>query len=617
MIPAFRHVLTLMRVDSRLVARYVATALGRSAAGLATILLIREFLAGILGSTAVPGWAAALGPDRALWVLAGAVWITFAIAILLSLSNQVIQQRMVKALELGMMERLLRHMLRLSVPFFERQSHGDILQAVRQDVSELRTVVFALARVGLDGITAGGLFLAAWWLSPRLTLWALIVMPIAVLPLVVLARRVLMRSRRIRRTGYVLYDAVLQLLRGIRLIKVFQAEETETTTTLAKSRSYFDELIKMVRLQALATGLLELLASTGVVLVIIIGGFDVLAGRLDWPTLLAFVLAVRALHGPLNGLNQSVVSLATHGASAERVSQLLRTAPDLREDPDPLPLPTPAETLAVEDVGFRYQPNADPVLRQVSFTLAAGEVLGIAGPSGAGKSTLLGVLARFFDPTEGRVTLDQMDIRRFRLPDYYGRIALVTQEPFLFATSIRENIRLGRPSAGDQDVEEAARAVGVHEEILATPKGYDTVVGLGGTALSGGQAQRVTIARALLKNPALLLLDEPTSNLDSVAELKVQEALERLMAGRTTVIVAHRLSTLRQADRILVLERGRMAGIGTHQELVQTCAVYHRMWELQQMEGPTPVARSPMPRLPWPVPGDDDPAMLPPGSGTP
>ena len=587
MIAAFRHVLTLMRVDRRLVARFVATALGRSLLSLATILLVREFLAGVLAQRGLPAWAVRLGgPDMALWTIAGLLWIAFLGGSALALDNQVTQQRMVKALELGMMERLLRHLLGLSVAFFERQSHGDILQAVRQDVSELRIAVFALARAALDGVTAAGLFVAAWWLSPRLTWWALIVLPVAVVPLVYLARRALARSREIRRTGYVLFDAILQLLRGIRLIKVFRAEATETRTTLEKSRRYFDELIAMVRVQAFANGVLESLASTGIVLVIVIGGFDVLAGRLDWPTLMAFVLAVRALHGPLNGLSQSIVALATHGASAERVSRLLTTASDVPEVRDPIPLTGAPALLAVEQVSFRYHADADPVLRDVTLTLAAGETLGIAGPSGAGKSTLLGLIARFFDPSAGSIRLDGVDLRRHSLSDLYGQLAIVTQEPFLFATTIRENIRCSRPEATDQEVEDAARAVGIDPEIRATAQGYETMVGLGGTAVSGGQAQRVNIARALLKNPSILLLDEATSNLDSLSELKVQEALERLIEGRTTLVVAHRLSTLRRADRILVLDRGAAVGLGPHLELLESCPIYRRMWELQQLEGP-------------------------------
>ncbi|MFN2316245.1 MAG: ABC transporter ATP-binding protein [Gemmatimonadales bacterium] len=584
---AYRYVLTLFRLDRGLLFRFAFTSLGQSATSLAVILLLRDFLSGILtGGMETPAWATVLGPERGLWVMAGLLWLTFLSGTLLSLDNQVTQQRMVKALEMGLIERMVRHLLGMSVAYFERQSHGDILQAVRSDVAELRSVIFGLAKLVLDGVTAGGLLLAAYLLSPRLTFWALIAMPLAVVPVVVMARRVLAQARTIRKTGYVLVDAVLQLLHGIRLIKVFRAEETELSTTLEKSLQYFDERIAMVRTKALGNAILDMIARTGIVVVVVLGGFDVMAGRLDWPTLLAFVFAARALHGPLNSLSQSVVMLATHGASAERVADFLQHAPDVPDPAEPVPIATAPQVITAERLDFGY-PGADRlVLEDISFTMRAGETLGIVGPSGAGKSTLLGLVARFFDPIVGSIALDGVDLRRVRLADLYDRIAIVTQTPFLFATTIRENIRCGRPSASDAEVEAAARVVGLHEEILQAAQGYDTPVGLGGTPLSGGQAQRVNVARALLKNPAILLLDEATSSLDSVAELKVQEALERLMVGRTTLVIAHRLSTLRHADRILVLEAGRVVGLGPHLDLLETCPVYRRMWELQLLEPP-------------------------------
>lgn len=584
---AYRYVLTLFRLDRGLVLRFAVTSLGHSATSLAVILLLRDLLAGIVaGGLATPTWATLLGPERGLWVVAAMLWFTFLAGTLLSLDNQVTQQRMVKALEMGLIERLLRHLLGMSVSYFERQSHGDILQAVRADVTELRTVIFGLAKLVLDGVTAMGLLAAAYWLSPRLTFWALVVMPLSVIPVVVAARRVLAHARTIRKTGYVLVDAILELLHGIRLIKVFQAEGAELSATLDKSRQYFDERIIMVRTKAFGNAILQMITRTGIVIVVVLGGLDVMAGRLDWPTLLAFLFAARALHGPLNSLSQSVIMLATHGASAERVADFLQHSSDVTDPPDPVILPAAPRVIEVDRVNFGYQGAGRLVLTDVSFTLPAGGTLGIVGPSGAGKSTLLGLVARFFDPVDGCVTMDGVDLRRVSLSALYDRIAIVTQAPFLFAATIRENIRCGRPGASDQEVEDAARIVGVHEEILQTTQGYDTLVGLGGTALSGGQAQRVNVARALLKNPAILLLDEATSSLDSVAEVKVQAALERLMDGRTTLVVAHRLSTLRHVDRILVLEAGRVAGLGTHQELLESCPLYRRMWELQLLDPP-------------------------------
>ncbi|MGH2952381.1 MAG: ABC transporter ATP-binding protein, partial [Solirubrobacterales bacterium] len=210
----------------------------------------------------------------------------------------------------------------------------------------------------------------------------------------------------------------------------------------------------------------------------------------------------------------------------------------------------------------------------------------IVGPSGSGKTTLLNLIVRFYDATAGRILFDGMDLRHYRLADVYAKVAIVTQTPFLFATTVRDNIRIGRPEAPESEIEAAARAADVHGELLALPEGYDTVIGAGGRELSGGQAQRICVARAILKNAPLLLLDEATSSLDSLAETRVQRAIDRLMAGRTTFIVAHRLSTLRNADRILVLDRGRCVGLGGHDQLLRDCSLYRSLWDMQLMADP-------------------------------
>ncbi len=593
LIPGLRHVLTLVAVRRSLVIRFVATSLGRSALSMATVLLIKEFLGGVLGGQS--GLAAqvrmALGADAALYAVAGALFFAYVGSSILAYDNQVTQQHMVKTLELGMMDRLLHHLLSLSAAFFDRQSHGDIMQAVQHDVAALRTLVFALAQATLDGLTAVGLFAAAFWLSPRLTLWSLVVMPLVAVPVVLLAQRSFRNSRRIRRTGYVFFDAILQLLRGVRIIKVFGGERREARAALDKAGQYFDELITMVRVKASAQVLIESIASFGMVLAIVLGGFDVMAGRMDWPSLLAFMLAMRAMQGPINNVNQALVSLGTHGASVERVSDLLRTATTTPEDPAPEPVPAPLRDIEFREVSFGYGGN--PVLSKISFRAEAGETIGIAGPSGTGKSTLLNLVARFYDPTGGAVLMNGQDIRTMRLAELHESIAVVLQEPFLFSTTIRENIRVGKSTATDADVEAAAQAASVHAEILGLKDGYNTVVGLGGVGVSGGQAQRINIARALLKNPPILLLDEATSALDSVAELAVQSALDRLMADRTTFVVAHRLSTLRGASRILVLTPDGVAGFAPHRALIRDCPEYRRMWELQQMgedDEPDPIA---------------------------
>jgi ATP-binding cassette subfamily B protein len=266
------------------------------------------------------------------------------------------------------------------------------------------------------------------------------------------------------------------------------------------------------------------------------------------------------------------------------IDALLAERPEVQDAPDAAGITDVPRRLSVESAGFGI--DGVTVLEAVSFDVRAGETLGIAGPSGAGKTTLLNLVARFYDPTSGAVTLDGRDLRTLRLKDVYRQIAIVAQDPFLFASSIRDNIRCGRSDATDAEVEQAARAAEIHDDVVAMPDGYDTMVGHGGRALSRGESQRVNIARAVLKNAPILLLDEATSSLDSFSEAKVQRAIDRLAAGRLTIAVAHRLSTLRAATRILVLDDGRVAGLGSHAELLASCAVYRRLWEAQTA-GPT------------------------------
>jgi subfamily B ATP-binding cassette protein MsbA len=447
----------------------------------------------------------------------------------------------------------------------------------------LRALVFSVAGVILEAATALGLLVAAIWISPKLTFWSLIALPLAAMPVLIAARRAASRSTEIRRTGYVLFDALLEMLRGIRVVKVYRGDEAIIGSTMTKSRLYFEELIEMVRIRSFAQVLLETVAGLGLVIVVVVGGLDVMNGRLSWPSLLAFLLATRAMYGPINNLNNGLIGLGELHASTDRIAGLMVTEPEVPESNTAEPLLGDPARITLDGVGFAYDERV--VLRDVSFSVRAGETIGIVGPSGAGKSTLLNLVARFYDPTAGTVRFDERDLRTLRLDDVYDRIGIVTQEPFLFAASVRENIRCARPSASDAEVENAARSAGVHDEVLALANGYDTVVGSGGVGVSGGQAQRINIARALLKNPPLLLLDEATASLDSMSELVVQEALDRLMAGRTTFVVAHRLSTLRGADRILVLDDGALVGVGSHSEVLATCAVYREMWDLQRMDG--------------------------------
>jgi len=567
----------LLRPHPGLVARFTIGSLGRAAMTAASILLIREFLAGVLGHGRAFGFSVSAE---------SALWITVALLLLVSLSaaafnydSQVTQQKIVKAIELGTMERLIRHLLVLSVGFLDRKTHGDLIQTIRQDVTQMRMVVLSTARIVLEVFQTAALVAAAVTFGVTLSLWAFILVPVAALPIYILARRTLARSFGVRKKGVALFDGLLQLLHGIRVIKIYQGESAEGERTVERARIYLDELIEMERVQAFARIVLESLAVLNVVVVIIVGGLRVMSGRLGWPELMAFLLAMRAAQGPLNNLNTAYMDVQQYSASVFHIEQLLQEKPEIQDRRDARSLVGLPRSITADRVEFTF--NQKAVFKNVSFTVRSGETLGIVGPSGVGKTTLLSLVARLYDPTHGRVMLDGEDLRDLRLEEIYANMAIVTQDPFLFSTSIRENILCGRPDATQEEVETAARAAEIHNEIMAMPDGYETVVGQGSRALSRGEAQRINVARAILKNAPILLLDEATSSLDSYSEARVQRAVDRLAEGRLAISVAHRLSTLRNATRILVLEQGAAVGLGTHKELLASCPTYTRLWEAQ------------------------------------
>jgi subfamily B ATP-binding cassette protein MsbA len=571
----------LLRRQPGLLARFAAASLGRAALSAASILLIREFLAGVLGAESSFGSALATryGVQLSLWSLVAMLLFALFGSAFLAYSARVNEQRIVTVVELGTMDRLIRHILSLSVGFFDRRTHGDLVQTVRQDVTQVRMVFVSAANMILEILQTIGLMAAAISLSPSLAFWAFLLVPVMVLPIAVIARKTLARSYGVRRKSIAIFDLLLQLLHGIRIIKVYEAEGAETERTIERARRYFDELVEMERVRALARVALESLAGLGMVAVIIAGGFEVMAGTIGWPELLAFLMASRAVQGPLNNISAAYMEIQRQGASLANIDGLLNERPEVRDLPEARPLRAAPSVISARNLGFAFA--GSPVLQGINFDVRAGETLGIVGPSGSGKTTLLNLLARFYDPTSGAVLFDGEDLRTFRLTDLHDKVAIVTQDPFLFTTSIADNIRRGKPTATDEEVERAARAAEIHDDIVSMPEGYATLVGHGGRTLSRGEAQRLNIARAILKNAPILLLDEATSSLDSYAEVRVQRALDRLVEGRLAISVAHRLSTLRNASRILVIENGVPVGLGTHSELLDRSPTYRRLWEAQ------------------------------------
>jgi subfamily B ATP-binding cassette protein MsbA len=382
-----------------------------------------------------------------------------------------------------------------------------------------------------------------------------------------------------------LNSRLIETLQGIRIIKAFTAETREAGRFAVINQEYYKANIRTVKRREVLAGIIELMGMVGGLLVLEVGGSAVLHGQLSPGTVIFFLAALLSLYEPIKKLSRlhSVNQQAV--VAARRLVEILETQPSVQELPNAPDAPSFSRTIEYRQVGFRYEKSdlsqERQVLRGIQLTVQAGEMVAIIGSSGAGKTTLVNLLLRFYDPTEGQILLDGRDTKTVSLHSLRRQIGLVTQDPFLFHDSIRANIAFGKPDASLDEIVAAAKAANADDFIRTLPNGYDTAVGDLGSKLSGGERQRIAIARALLKNPPILILDEATSQLDSESERLVQQALERLLKGRTALVIAHRFSTIRSASRILVLERGTIADSGTHDQLIHRSALYKKLYELQ------------------------------------
>lgn len=543
---------------------FIFASISESLAAAGTLWVLKHFLDLISSQKG--------GSSAGLPLAAGlifAAWMTRAIS---SGLVKISEGCLLKNVSVSTTMELATHLLRQSVAFFDGTSRGDLIQTVRGDVVTMYQSVNCLCMAASSLATFLALASTAFWVSPMLCVVSLVITPLLALPIALVGGRLLDNARRGRKTGFLLMDRLMDLCAGLRLIKIYKSEDHELREYRTLAERHYQLQVRATGYQALAGVLLEAIAGCGMVLVIVLGGFEVLRGRMSWPALLTFIMALTALFEPVRKGAHIYAAVQQYTPGMERIGQLLAHSPDICDRPDALPLPRPPRTLTLENVSFDYGHNA--VLRDLNAEIRAGEVIGIVGPSGAGKSTLMSLLLRFYDPTRGRICFDGTDLRDLKLSSLYDHLAAVLQTPFVFNATVRENIRYGRMDATDAEVERAARDANLHDEIMALPNGYDTRLGLGGQDISGGQRQRLNIARALVKDAPILLLDEATSSLDSVSEVRIQQAIDRLMKGRTVIAIAHRLSTLRCADRIIVLSEGRIEAVGTHEDLLRISPTY-------------------------------------------
>lgn len=475
---------------------------------------------------------------------------------------------------------LYSHSMGLSMGYYSRTTTGNMMSRILNDVGVLqRSAADVLVEAVRECFTLVGLTASAFYSDWKLASVAFLVLPAAVLPASVLGRKIKDYTRRSQATMGNLTGVLQETFSGIKVIKAFGTEGEENRRFRTENLAFYRFLRKTLKYDSASAPAIELLASLGVAAVAWYGLHRALTGAITQGQLFAFVASVLMMYGPLKKLIKVSNSIQRSVGAAERVFEVMDEIPDIADTPDARPLPRARGEVSFEHVGFAYE--QEPVLKDFSLQARPGEVIALVGPSGAGKSTIAGLLARFYDPQEGAIRVDGEDLRRITLVSLKSNIALVDQETFLFNDTIRNNIRYSRRNASDAEVEEAARLAYADDFIRLLPNGYDTSIGDRGLRLSGGQRQRICIARAILRDAPILILDEATSALDTESEAMVQKALANLMRNRTTFVIAHRLSTIMHADKIVVLESGRIVQVGSHQELLQQGGLYQKLYEMQ------------------------------------
>jgi len=515
--------------------------------------------------------------------------VVFAVKNVFDFLKTYLMARVQQGVTRDLRDRVYDHLLDLDMAFFGKTKMGQILSRLTYDVEQLRVLVAKeLGKVVSSVFEFLTVVVAAVVVSWKLTVVAFVVVPLTMGVWGPLIRKLKRRDRRVLDSAADVNTHIQETLTGIRLVKASSTEEYERNRFHDLTFRYYERFLRSEKLRALASPITEMLSAVGTVILLWYGARLVLNSQeLTGPEFIGFLILSLKLYSPVKYLAKFPALIQPGLVGAERIFEFLDAPIDIRDPKGATAFPGLGEEITFEEVSFEYRPG-EPVLSQISFRVPKGSVVALVGPSGAGKTTLLDLLARFYDVTAGRIAIDGTDIREFPLQGLRRSLGIVSQETILFHDTVRANIAYGSAGPTQAEIERAARAAHAHEFISRLPKAYDTVVGERGTELSGGQRQRLAIARAILKDPPILVFDEATSALDTESERLVQEAIDRLLEGRTVFVIAHRLSTIQRADQILVLEGGRLVERGTHQALLDHGGLYRRLYELQFADAPSP-----------------------------
>ena len=480
-------------------------------------------------------------------------------------------------------DRLYVHIQGLSLSYFHKEKTGSITSTIINDVEQLQgSLSVAFQKLFVEPINiltfATLLFIISW----KLALIAIIIIPLAGIAIIAIGKSIRRKSRRTQKKISHIMQILSETLGSIRIVKAFVNEKEEIKKFSKETLNYLNLHLKRARLDLIAAPITE---SFGVVIGVILlwyGGSEVILEKGLIPEdFIRFILILFAILGPIKQMSNVNLKIQAGAASAERIFTLLDTEPQIVEVKNPINIVEFKDSLKFSNVHFEYLKGSGPVLENVNFEINKGEVVALVGPSGSGKSTIADLIPRFYDVSSGEITIDGANIKNTSLSSLRSNMGIVTQEVILFNDTIKNNISYAQPDKSENVIKEAAKAANALEFIEKTPEGFDTVVGERGVKLSGGQKQRIAIARALLKNPSILILDEATSALDTESEKRVQTAIESLMKDRTALVIAHRLSTVQNADKIIVIEKGKVAEIGSHESLFEKNGIYRRLYDLQ------------------------------------